>query len=183
MKRTDRRYANGRRSRQGIVPAFRDGKFDGRVCYHLNGPRRNCAACCAAAGRLWPRPKASRQRRRRNAKAGKARRSVVIKDGIATFDFSGSGPQARRAINLRPSMIEACVFYSLIGCLDPKLQFNDGMRDVVRISRAAHVTMPSRRGRVSNYQMVNPSWSTSFWRRWRSSIRHGPLPMRLGRAP
>src|SRR6266852_845130 len=59
--------------------------------------------------------------------------TVAIKNGIASFDFSNSAPQARGPVNLRPSMVEACVFYSLIGCLGPRFQFNDGMRDVVRL--------------------------------------------------
>lgn len=82
--------------------------------------------------------------------------TITIKDGFATFDFSKSGPQARGPINLRPSMVEACVFYALIGCLDPKLQFNDGMRDVARIVLAPRtVTNASPPAPVSNYQMVN----------------------------
>lgn len=82
--------------------------------------------------------------------------TVTIKDGTATFDFSNSAPQARGPINLRPSMIEACVFYALIGALDPKLQFNDGMRDVVRIVLARRtVTNADPPSPVSNYQMVN----------------------------
>lgn len=82
--------------------------------------------------------------------------TITVKDGLATFDFSNCGPQARGPINLRPSMIEACVFYSLIGSLDPKLQFNDGMRDCVRlvhgIRTVANAEPPAP---VSNYQMVN----------------------------
>src|SRR5262249_9469982 len=62
--------------------------------------------------------------------------TVTIKDGLATFDFSRSDPQARGPVNLRPSMVEACVFYSLIGCLGPNLHFNDGMRDAVRLKFA-----------------------------------------------
>jgi len=82
--------------------------------------------------------------------------TISVKGGLATFDFSNSGPQARGPINLRPSMIEACVFYCLIGCLDPKLQFNDGMRDVVRIVLAPRtVTNAEPPAPVSNYQMVN----------------------------
>ena len=82
--------------------------------------------------------------------------TITIKDGFATFDFSNSGPQARGPINLRPSMVEACVFYALIGCLDPKLQFNDGMRDVARIVLAPRtVTNSAPPAPVSNYQMVN----------------------------
>ena len=59
--------------------------------------------------------------------------TITIRNGIAEFDFSNSDPQAKGPINLRPSMVEACVFYSLIGSLGPKLHFNDGMRDCVKI--------------------------------------------------
>src|SRR5712675_1179721 len=58
--------------------------------------------------------------------------AVTVENGIVTFDFSASDAQAAGPVNLRPSMVEACVFYGLIGCLDPRLAFNDGMRDVVR---------------------------------------------------
>ena len=82
--------------------------------------------------------------------------TVAIKDGLAHFDFSGSAPQARGPINLRPSMVEACVFYSLIGCLGPNLRFNDGMRDVVRLTYAPRtVTNAEPPASVSNYQVVN----------------------------
>jgi N-methylhydantoinase B len=53
-------------------------------------------------------------------------------------------------------MVEACVFYSLIGCLGPNLHFNDGMRDAVRLSFAPRtVTNAEPPAPVSNYQMVN----------------------------
>ncbi len=82
--------------------------------------------------------------------------TVAIKSGIARFDFSSSDPQARGPVNLRPSMVEACVFYSLIGCLGPDLHFNDGMRDVVRLAYAPRtVTNAEPPAPVSNYQMVN----------------------------
>jgi N-methylhydantoinase B len=82
--------------------------------------------------------------------------TVTIKDGIARFDFSNSAPQARGPVNLRPSMVEACVFYSLIGCLGPHLHFNDGMRDAVRLAYAPRtVTNAEPPAPVSNYQMVN----------------------------
>src|SRR5262245_44267380 len=61
---------------------------------------------------------------------------VTIQDGLAHFDFSNSDPQAKGPVNLRPSMVEACVFYALIGSLGPNLHFNDGMRDVVRLTFA-----------------------------------------------
>src|SRR5437764_1088395 len=82
--------------------------------------------------------------------------SVNIKDGVASFDFSESDPQAKGPVNLRPSMVEACVFYCLIGSLGPDLHFNDGMRDVVRLKFAPRTIVnadpPSP---VSSYQMVN----------------------------
>ena len=82
--------------------------------------------------------------------------TVTVEDGIATFDFSASGPQARGPINLRPSMVEACVFYCLIGSLGPELHFNDGMRDVVRFKFAPRtVTNAEPPASVSNYQMAN----------------------------
>src|SRR5437660_1014772 len=82
--------------------------------------------------------------------------TVAVKDGIASFDFSSSDPQARGPVNLRPSMVEACVFYALIGSLGPNLHFNDGMRDVVRLRYAPRtVTNAEPPASVSNYQMVN----------------------------
>jgi N-methylhydantoinase B len=81
---------------------------------------------------------------------------VAIRDGLAHFDFSGSDPQARGPVNLRPSMVEACVFYALIGSLGPDLHFNDGMRDVVRLSFAPRtITNAEPPAPVSSYQMVN----------------------------
>ncbi|MFL5051303.1 MAG: hydantoinase B/oxoprolinase family protein [Xanthobacteraceae bacterium] len=82
--------------------------------------------------------------------------TVTIKDALATFDFSNSDPQARGPVNLRPSMVEACVFYCLIGCLGPRLHFNDGMREAVRLVLAPRtITNASPPAPVSNYQMVN----------------------------
>ena len=81
---------------------------------------------------------------------------VTIRDGVATFDFSASGPQARGPVNLRPSMVEACVFYCLIGCLAPKLAFNDGMRDAVQLVLPPRsIVNAEAPAPVSNYQMVN----------------------------
>jgi N-methylhydantoinase B len=82
--------------------------------------------------------------------------TVAIKDRMAHFDFSASDPQARGPVNLRPSMVEACVFYCLIGSLGPNLHFNDGMRDVATLKYAPRTIVnadpPSP---VSSYQMVN----------------------------
>src|SRR5205814_509327 len=82
--------------------------------------------------------------------------TIAIKDGVASFDFSDSGPQARGPVNLRPPMVEACVFYSLIGSLGPNLQFNDGMRDVVRLTFAPLTIVNAEPpAPLSSYQMVN----------------------------
>jgi N-methylhydantoinase B len=82
--------------------------------------------------------------------------TVRVANGEITFDFSNSDRQAKGPINLRPSMVEACVFYSLIGALDPKLHFNDGMREVVRFTYAPNtVTNASPPAAVSSYQAAN----------------------------
>ncbi|HZT50632.1 MAG TPA: hydantoinase B/oxoprolinase family protein, partial [Stellaceae bacterium] len=82
--------------------------------------------------------------------------TVTVKAGAITFDFSASGAQAKGPVNLRPSMIEACVFYSLIGALDPEMRFNDGMRDVVALKFAPRtVTNASPPAPVSSYQKAN----------------------------
>jgi N-methylhydantoinase B len=89
-------------------------------------------------------------------KAVKLAVTIAIRDGIASFDFSASDPQARGPVNLRPSMVEACVFYALIGSLGPNLHFNDGMRDVVRLKFAPRTVVNAEPpAPVSNYQMVN----------------------------
>ncbi len=82
--------------------------------------------------------------------------TVRVNKGEITFDFSNSDRQARGPVNLRPSMVEACVFYCLIGALDPKLHFNDGMREVVRLVYAPNtVTNASAPAPVSSYQAAN----------------------------
>jgi N-methylhydantoinase B len=82
--------------------------------------------------------------------------TVRVKNGEIEFDFSNSDRQARGPVNLRPSMVEACVFYCLIGALGPKLHFNDGMREVVRFKYAPNtVTNASAPAPVSSYQAAN----------------------------
>jgi N-methylhydantoinase B len=82
--------------------------------------------------------------------------TVRVQGGAITFDFSNADRQAKGPVNLRPSMVEACVFYCLIGALDPKLHFNDGMREVVRFNYAPDtVTNASPPAPVSSYQSAN----------------------------
>ena len=82
--------------------------------------------------------------------------TIAIKDGLAHFDFTNCAPQAKGPVNLRPSMVEACVFYCLIGSLGPDIAYNDGMRDAVRITYAPRTVVNAEPpGPVSSYQMVN----------------------------
>jgi N-methylhydantoinase B len=82
--------------------------------------------------------------------------TVAVKDGLAHFDFSNSDPQAKGPVNLRPSMVEACVFYALIGSLGPDLHFNDGMRERYGSLCARVTTNPPARCRAIR-------WSICFW--------------------
>ena len=82
--------------------------------------------------------------------------TVTIEGETAAFDFSAADRQAKGPINLRPSMVEACCFYALIGCLGPDLQFNDGMREAVRFVYAPDtITNATAPAPVSSYQMAN----------------------------
>ncbi len=82
--------------------------------------------------------------------------TIRVARGEIEFDFSNSDRQAKGPVNLRPSMVEACVFYCLIGGLDPKLNFNDGMREAVRFKYAPDtVTNASPPAPVSSYQAAN----------------------------
>lgn len=82
--------------------------------------------------------------------------TVRVANGAISFDFTRSDRQAKGPVNLRPSMVEACVFYSLIGALDPKLHYNDGMRGAVEFKYAPRtITNASPPAPVSSYQMAN----------------------------
>jgi N-methylhydantoinase B len=82
--------------------------------------------------------------------------TVRVDKGEITFDFTKADRQARGPVNLRPAMVEACVFYCLIGALDPRLAYNDGMREVVRFVFAPDtVTNASPPAPVSSYQSAN----------------------------
>jgi N-methylhydantoinase B len=82
--------------------------------------------------------------------------TVRVEKGKITFDFTKADRQAKGPVNLRPTMVEACVFYSLIGALDPKLAYNDGMREVVRFVFAPDTVTNARPpAPVSSYQSAN----------------------------
>lgn len=50
------------------------------------------------------------------------------------FDFTGSGPQARGAVNLTISALEAVVYYAVKALLDPELMPNSGLMESIRVS-------------------------------------------------
>lgn len=56
---------------------------------------------------------------------------ITLAKGRLHFDFTGCDPQARGPVNLRIGMVEACVYYALIGLIDPDLRYSDGIRDLV----------------------------------------------------
>ena len=56
---------------------------------------------------------------------------IRVNKGKLHFDFSGSAQQTKGPANLRLAMVEACVFYSLIGFLDPSIPYSDAARDIV----------------------------------------------------
>ena len=83
--------------------------------------------------------------------------TITIDGDRAIFDYSNSGPQARGPVNLRPSMVEACTFYCLVGALGPHdLHYNGGMGDVVDIIlKPGTVTSSLPPAPVSSYQKAN----------------------------
>jgi len=67
-----------------------------------------------------------------------------VSGGTLTLDFSGSGPEARGAVNLPDSALKASVYYCVKAVLDPALLPNQGMIDPVVI-RAGPGTIVSPR--------------------------------------
>ena len=59
---------------------------------------------------------------------------ITVCSGDIHMDFSGSSAQTRGPANLRIAMVEACVFYCLIGFLDAKIPYSDAARDSVRFT-------------------------------------------------
>ncbi len=63
---------------------------------------------------------------------------ITINSGKLHFDFTGCDPQTQGPVNLRIAMVEACVYYCLIGLIDPNLRYSDGIRDLVSFEFAEH---------------------------------------------
>ncbi len=60
--------------------------------------------------------------------------TVRIAGDVLSFDFAGSGPQARGAINLPDSALKASVYYCVRAVLDPGLMPNQGIIDPIKIT-------------------------------------------------
>ena len=71
----------------------------------------------------------------------KLRVRIGVEGGRVNCDFSGSAPQTLGPANLRLAMVEACVFYSLIGFLDPSIPYSDAARDVVSFEFGARTVL------------------------------------------
>ncbi|WP_332116883.1 hydantoinase B/oxoprolinase family protein [Azorhizobium caulinodans] len=59
--------------------------------------------------------------------------TVWVEDGRLVVDFAGTGPQAKGALNVSASALEATVFYSAKALLDPQLMPNEGMMQSIEI--------------------------------------------------
>ena len=83
--------------------------------------------------------------------------TITIKDGIASFDFSDSDPQARGPG--QPAAVDGrglrVLFADRQPRPEPAFQRRHARRGAARTSRRAPSSTPSRRRPVSNYQMVN----------------------------
>ena len=59
--------------------------------------------------------------------------SMTVGDGTLHFDFTGSGKQARGAMNLPLNALYACVYYAVKALLDPELPANAGLFDPISL--------------------------------------------------
>ncbi|MEM9902345.1 MAG: hydantoinase B/oxoprolinase family protein [Pseudomonadota bacterium] len=70
--------------------------------------------------------------------------TAEVEGGRLTLDFAGSGPQAKGAVNLSASSLEATVAYAIKALIDPGVAANGGLLDAVEI-RAPEGTIVSPR--------------------------------------
>ncbi|HTE87031.1 MAG TPA: hydantoinase B/oxoprolinase family protein, partial [Dehalococcoidia bacterium] len=60
--------------------------------------------------------------------------TVEVKGDSIAFDFSASDDQTRGPVNIRPPHSEGAAYYALLCVADPDLEFNDGVREVVKFT-------------------------------------------------
>jgi len=63
--------------------------------------------------------------------------TATVAGDTLSFDFEGSGPQARGAINLPDSALKASIYYCVKAVLDPGLMPNQGVIDPLKITAPA----------------------------------------------
>jgi N-methylhydantoinase B len=63
--------------------------------------------------------------------------TVRVRDGALTIDFTGSGPEARGAMNVPESALRAAVYFSVKALVDPALLPNSGFFEAVDIQTPA----------------------------------------------
>ena len=56
---------------------------------------------------------------------------LTVADGKLHFDFTGCDPQTAGPVNLRIGMVEAAVYFCMIGMIDSNLRYSDSIRDQV----------------------------------------------------
>lgn len=60
--------------------------------------------------------------------------TLTVADGLLKFDFTGSGRQARGAMNLPINALNATVYYAVKALLDPDIPPNAGLFEAIRVS-------------------------------------------------
>jgi N-methylhydantoinase B len=50
------------------------------------------------------------------------------------FDFSGSSDQVTMPINVRPAIVRGCIYYAMIGLIDPTIENNGGLARAIEIA-------------------------------------------------
>nr|WP_328765953.1 hydantoinase B/oxoprolinase family protein [Devosia aurantiaca] len=76
--------------------------------------------------------------------------TATIAGDSLSFDFDGSGPQARGAINLPDSALKASIYYCVKAVLDPGLMPNQGIIDPIGI------TAPPERSSTPRRRLQSP---------------------------
>jgi N-methylhydantoinase B len=68
------------------------------------------------------------------------------------IDYSGSAPQTKGPVNIRPQSCEAAGVLALVGFLNPSLPVNEGLKRIVKFTNPeGQVTHASRPAPVNNY--------------------------------
>ncbi len=60
--------------------------------------------------------------------------SVVKEQDRVLFDFSGSAPQCKGPVNLRPPLVRAACYYGVIAMVDPRLPNNYGLHRCIAVN-------------------------------------------------